>query len=69
MLNKTTHSPASFTPSIYRQATQWVNKEKEIPLLQLEDLKKIERAIGIFYYYTWAVNITMIVVINNLLLA
>ena len=60
------HSPSPFAPPTCSKAVQWAKIDKVLPLLPLEELKKIERAVCIFYCFTRALNLTMTVAMSDL---
>lgn len=69
MPEKPVHSPACFTLPMHGKAVQWAEETPDLPLLLPEEFKKIKRAVGVFYYYARAMDVTMTVAINDLAVA
>ena len=60
------HSPSQHTPPIYGKKVQFVEPDKNLPMLSPPELKRIQQAVGIFLYYARAQDMTMAVAINDL---
>ena len=62
---KPVYLPAHFMLPVYTKAVQQVEETLELTILLLEDLNKLKEPLEFFYYYTRALDITMMVAINN----
>jgi hypothetical protein len=60
------NAPHTWSPPIYRSKTQYIEEQKDSPLLPQNDVTQIQQLAGILLYYARAVDPTLILSVNVL---
>lgn len=64
--SRPTRAPAIYTPPVYGKHVQYANDDLNLPKLDPQRTKFIQEVIGVFLYYSRAVDSTMFTTINKL---
>jgi hypothetical protein len=64
--SRPTRAPAIYTPPVYGKHIQYANDDLILPKLDPQRIKFIQEVIGVFLYYSRAVDSTMFTTINKL---